>query len=172
MVGVIESVCKEFDVPYFSCRGYPSASKVWAAGQRFIQYTEAGQAPIVLHFGDHDPSGIDMTRDIRSRLETFTDERIDVRRLALNMDQVQTYRPPPNTAKLTDSRCKQYLSIYGHESWELDALDPVVMAKLIRDEVIGLIDPVPWAERQATEAAGRATLASASENWSDIVAEL
>jgi hypothetical protein len=31
LVGVIEGVCEELDVPFFSCRGYTSQSEMWGA---------------------------------------------------------------------------------------------------------------------------------------------
>lgn len=70
-VGVIESVCRANDVGYFSCRGYTSQSEMWAAAQRLRFAIEDGNAVTILHIGDHDPSGVDMTRDITDRLRTF-----------------------------------------------------------------------------------------------------
>ena len=168
LVGVIEGVCQELDVPYFSCRGYTSISEVWSAGRRLKTYRQAGQTPIVLHFGDHDPSGIDMTRDIRDRLSLFMGGRIELRRLALNMDQVQQYDPPPNPAKLTDSRAAGYLQLYGDESWELDALEPSVLARLIRDEVVGLQDADAWDAAVEEETQGRAELGKIAERYEDV----
>jgi hypothetical protein len=71
LVGVFEPVCQELDVPLFSCRGYTSQSEVWGAARRLEGYLAAGQRVVVLHFGDHDPSGLDMTRDIAERLRLF-----------------------------------------------------------------------------------------------------
>lgn len=71
LVGVFEPVCQELDVPLFSCRGYTSQSEVWGAAQRLEEYLQAGQEVVILHFGDHDPSGLDMTRDIAERLKLF-----------------------------------------------------------------------------------------------------
>lgn len=99
LAGVFRRVCSELQVPYFSCRGYTSQSEMWEAAQRLARWEQAGQTPIVFHFGDHDPSGIDMTRDIKDRLDLFGASgacHIDLRRLALNMDQVEQYSPPPN----------------------------------------------------------------------------
>jgi len=129
LVGVIEGVCTELDVPYFSCRGYTSQSEMWVGAQRLAaHWRKAKQNPLILHFGDHDPSGIDMTRDIQARLQEFSfgtaGHPLELRRLALNMDQVELYGPPPNPAKLTDSRCEAYMEEHGNESWELDALEP------------------------------------------------
>jgi len=74
LVGVLDAVCPDLDVPYFSCRGYTSQSEAWAAARRLFGYMKAGQAPIVLHLGDHDPSGVDMTRDITDRLTLFLEQ--------------------------------------------------------------------------------------------------
>ena len=103
LAGVFQHVCNEHDIALFPCRGYPSDSEVWAAAQRFQSYESDGinsldQKVCILHFGDHDPSGIDMTRDIRDRLELFG-ATVLVQRCALNADQVEQYGPPPNPAK-------------------------------------------------------------------------
>ncbi len=107
------------------------------------------QKPMILHFGDHDPSGIDMTRDIRDRLNMFVNigEGVQVERLALNMDQVEQYNPPPSPAKITDSRAADYIQEYGHDSWELDALDPSVISDLINVRVMELRNDVLWQEK-------------------------
>jgi len=172
LVGVIEGVCRELDVPYFSCRGYTSQSEMWRAAMRLIEYCEEGHDPVILHLGDHDPSGIDMTRDIRDRLTLFMRSHgqfpPEVNRIALTMAQIQQYSPPPNPTKLTDSRAKDYLVMYGSDSWELDALDPVMMADLIRDEVEALRDDVLWQQRVDEEEEGRDLLIEASSRWSDV----
>jgi hypothetical protein len=172
LVGVIEGVCDEFDVPYFSCRGYTSQSEMWVAGRRLRQYRGSNQVPVVLHFGDHDPSGIDMTRDIRDRLEMFVGGSVDVRRMALNMDQVEQYNPPPNFAKITDSRCAGYIREYGEDSWELDALEPAAIAELIRGEIRGLLEPDRWAATGAAQEEGRRRLALIAENFDEVVNNL
>lgn len=143
--GVIEDVCNKYDVPFFACRGYTSQSEQWRAGQRFIRHIEGGQGVIVLNLGDHDPSGIDMTRDNLDRLRTFIENESDgtqfeVVRLALNMEQVKKHRPPPNPAKFTDSRASGYVQKYGRSSWELDALEPKVINKLVEDAILSVVD--------------------------------
>lgn len=139
--GVISGICEELDVPYFSCRGYVSQSEMWQAGHARMS---SNSETLVLHLGDHDPSGIDMTRDINDRLYIFSRTDVEIKRIALNMDQVEEYDPPPNPAKLTDSRIGYYLAAYGNESWELDALEPRVLVELIRSEVEAVRDPEQW----------------------------
>ena len=175
LIGVIEGVCRELQVPYFSCRGYTSQSEMWSAAQRLIRHANNDQQPHIFHLGDHDPSGIDMSRDIRDRLRLFMEghdvQVTDFRRLALNMDQVREHDPPPNPTKITDSRADGYLREYGDESWELDALEPMAMAALIREAVEGIRDDNLWDERCEEEQVARETLRFAADNW-DRVAQL
>lgn len=162
LLGVIEKVCGSMDVTYFSCRGYTSQSAMWRAGRRFEQYAEAGQEPIIIHLGDHDPSGIDMTRDIDDRLATFMGG-LQVKRVALTMDQIEEYDPPPNPAKLTDSRAKGYVDRFGYNSWELDALEPRVMEELIRDTIMEFRDEEKWNESVELEEEHKQALADAAK---------
>ena len=92
-----------------------------------------------------------MTRDIEDRLRMFTrgSVPIEVDRIALNMDQVEEYSPPPNPAKATDARFESYRRKFGEESWELDALDPGDLNALIVDRVEQVID---WEKREARAA--------------------
>lgn len=164
LVGVISGICQELDIDYFSCRGYTSASEMWSAAQRLRGYLDDGQDPIVLHFGDHDPSGIDMTRDIAERLALLADCPVDVQRMALNQDQIDLYGPPSNPTKLTDSRAPSYIAIHGYDSWELDALEPGTIVELISDEVHDIRDADLWTEATQREAEHREILRLAAEN--------
>lgn len=152
LIGIIEPVCNRLRVDYFGCRGYNSQSEQWNAGQRFAGYYRNGQRPIVLHLGDHDPSGIDMTRDNQDRLSMFAGVPVAVIRLALNFKQVEELNPPPNPTKMSDSRAENYVRLYGHESWELDALSPEYIARLIEKNVAQFRDPEKWDEALAAEA--------------------
>ena len=171
LIGVIEQVCSELDIAWFACRGYVSQSEQWAAGKRFARYHRAGQNVVLLHLGDHDPSGIDMTRDNDERLSMFSRYGVEnVERLALNFDQIEEYDPPPNPAKVTDSRYESYSAQYGTESWELDALDPTVLQALVRDAVLGYRDPDKWDAMVAREAGERKALQVVSDRWTKVEA--
>ncbi len=171
LAGVFERVCQELQVPYFSCRGYTSQSEMWVAGQRLKKWVRARQTPIILHFGDHDPSGIDMSRDITDRLQMFMGGT-EFQRLALNMDQVEEFSPPPNPAKVTDSRAASYISIYGDESWELDALDPDTLAGLVRTAIEGIRDQGEWDIAIEEEEEHRRLLRAVSEQWEELTGGL
>lgn len=149
LIGVIERICRKLDVPYFSCRGYTSQSEMWSAGQRLAERITEGKRAVIIHLGDHDPSGKDMTRDIEDRINLFLgvdygSSEFEVNRIALNMDQVRKYNPPPNPAKMTDARAEDYVREFGRQSWELDALDPKVLPGLIEKTVREYMDDKEW----------------------------
>jgi hypothetical protein len=102
---------------------------------------------VILHLGDHDPSGIDMSRDLEERLLMFCGEVLDFRRVALNYSQIEKYKLPPNPAKSSDSRFDGYRRKFGTKSWELDALEPRVLAAIVESQIESLIDSDRWQER-------------------------
>lgn len=172
LAGVVERIARELDVAYFSCRGYVSQSEMWRAGRRLADEARKGKNITVLHLGDHDPSGIDMSRDIADRLHLFAQSyahNIEVDRIALTREQVDILNPPPNPAKLSDSRAADYVAEHGYQSWELDALDPATLATLIRDRVTALRDDALWAAQVRRERRERDGLVLAADRWDEIV---
>jgi len=179
---IVQRAANAMQVTYLACKGYMSSSEMHDAAMRMLRAVEHGKRVLILHLGDHDPSGIDMTRDIRDRLVTFIGHHIatawgweevpelgdlseaasslygcpdgadvvTVDRIALNMDQVRQYNPPPNPAKMTDSRANDYIEKFGRSSWELDALLPAQLEELIRNAVADVRNADEW------NAAGRA----------------
>lgn len=146
---VVAKACMPYDVDYFCCRGYVSQSEMWESAQRLINYCKLGKYCCIIHLGDHDPSGIDMSRDIEERLQLFGNQDgggifksrfLGLRRIALNMNQIEEFNPPPNPAKITDTRAKGYIEKFGDESWELDALEPKVITELISDTISEFAD--------------------------------
>lgn len=140
LAGILERSCNPLDVSYFCCRGFVSQSAMWRAANRIIEALDKGshEKAVILYLGDHDPSGLDMARDIKDRLDLFSGGDIELRRIALNEDQIKKYNPPPNPAKKTDSRYANYTDKYGTSSWELDALDPRTIHELIIKKIKAL----------------------------------
>lgn len=202
LVGVLgdpttyRGVCPDNDVAWFSCRGYTSQSELYGAARRLQERIEDGKSVVVIHLGDHDPSGIDMSRDIEDRLrmfiaqdlydapllptgprsqeemraeyESLTGGDLEIERIALNMDQVRQYRPPPNPAKLTDARATGYIERFGPSSWELDALEPTVLVALVQNAIDSYKDPDIWQEAVDLEARRREVLTKASTHWAQV----
>jgi hypothetical protein len=177
LIDVISQATSALRVPRFSCRGYTSSSEIWAAAQRIEGYLEDEEVEkvTVFHLGDHDPSGIDMTRDIGDRVLEFIagdgarHYDVEINRIALNMDQILQYNPPPNPAKETDSRFLRYEQEHGSESWELDALEPRTLIDLIQGYIRPLIDVEKWDERRRITAEGQATLRVVRDNYTDVI---
>jgi hypothetical protein len=196
LVGVIDGVCKDNDVDYFACRGYVSQSEMWRAGRRIGKYLANGQKVVILHLGDHDPSGIDMTRDIEERIlrfllvdrwndvvegdsdedwqenSSFVLDHFKVERIALNMDQIEAFNPPPNPAKLSDARGSRYVEEYGFDSWELDALDPQTMAEIIERGIEEHRDEEQYEEQRADMERQRLALTAAATRWDEVTSML
>jgi hypothetical protein len=176
--GVLAPLAREYHVVLLANKGYSSASTMWETARRIDERCRQKKGrregnvvsdAVVLYLGDLDPSGEDMVRDVRERLQMFLDGytgnasdfdnerrispsgwtidetgkvRLTVEKIALTMKQVQQYNPPPNPAKMTDSRAPEFVKKYGSSSWEVDALPPDVLQQLIRDELESILDMV------------------------------
>ena len=108
-----------------------------------------------------------MNRDVIDRMILFAGG-LKVDRLALNWNQVERYNPPPNPAKLTDSRVDGYIAKFGLSSWELDALDPTTLAGLIETAVETFRDEDLWSEAVEEEEEGLRLLQDAADRWGDV----
>ena len=162
LIGIVKRACKPYDVRVLPCRGYMSQSAMWKSYRMMRDIARGGQIPLIIHLGDHDPSGIDMTRDNEDRMRMMMGGYdFEIRRIALNMDQVRKYDPPPDYAKPSDSRSDAYIEEYGDESWELDALQPQVMVDLIREAIEDLLDPDAWQDAVDDENCGKEDLKAA-----------
>lgn len=143
LAGVLAPIAREFHATLMVNKGYSSASAMKESAERIMNKQdeeENGTTAVILYLGDHDPSGEDMVRDIDARLQEFGVEFLTVEKVALTIAQVRQYNPPPNPAKVTDPRARAYIEKFGDESWEVDALPPNVLTRLIRASFLKHID--------------------------------
>ena len=139
--GVLKKITTKYHIRLMVNRGYSSTTAMYDASKRLKEaYINNNQRGIILYLGDHDPSGLDMVRDIKERLEDFEVEDVEVLRIGLTQKQIKTYNPPPNPAKIKDPRAKEYIKNYGNTSWEVDALTPQVLNKLVDDNILTYIN--------------------------------
>lgn len=138
LAGVLRPIAERHHITLMVNKGYSSQSAMHEAANRFKEHGH--KYKVLLYLGDHDPSGEDMVRDIRERLETFEVGQLDVIKVGLTMQQIRQYNPPPNPAKITDPRAKKYIQLYGNSSWEVDALPPEVLNTLIDQEILNYVD--------------------------------
>lgn len=178
LAGVISRAClkNNIQVDYVSCRGYMSSSTLWREA-RNLKWTarDENQHPVVIHLADHDPSGIDMSRDNVERLALYSElthgRDFTFRRIALNWDQVEKYQPPPNPTKMSDSRAEGYVFEFGYDSWELDALDPDILVSMIEDTVDEYRDLDLWQTMTEKENKFMGQLHNVADNWESVAGD-
>ena len=139
---VLAPIADKWHIPFCVNRGYGSTTAFFDTSERIRTAIDSRKEPVILYLGDHDPSGLDMVRDIEERLIEFcySDSGIRVVHIALTSEQVREYSPPPNPAKFTDTRAAEYTEKYGRHCWEVDALPPNVLNEIV-DKAIGeLVD--------------------------------
>ncbi len=164
LIEIVERTCDQHDVPCFACRGYMSQSAMWrAAVRRFVIQEDEGFLTKVFYLGDHDPSGVDMPRDIQDRMEMFG-SHVEVDTLALTMEQIEELKPPHDPAKLTDSRSKKYVKRYGSKAWELDALEPEFIDNLITESILRHTDGVKLRQQKKIQDSHQKILMKTANN--------
>jgi len=159
LAGVLAPLANEHHVTLMVNKGYSSTSAMYDSSRRFRRHED--KELVLFYLGDHDPSGEDMVRDIRDRMVTFGVTGLKVRKLALTMEQVHQYDPPPNPAKLTDPRADAYIAEHGDSSWEVDALDPTTLAEIIRGAFAEIIDQEKMDEVMEQEETDKSALREA-----------
>lgn len=166
LIDVFSRVTIPYDTRRFSTRGYPSDSALFEASRRIQRTAKTGRKTVILHFADHDPSGLDMTRAIGETLELFgcDSKMLRIKRVGLNMNQTKGL--PANFAKATDSRTVGYVEKFKtSDCWELDAIDPDKLNAWAEKEIKKLIkDPNAWEARKGVEKSGQAALLGLADN--------
>jgi hypothetical protein len=162
---VLAEAVYPFNTIVAASRGYSSYSYLREAADRISQYCSDGKSARILHFADHDPSGIDMSRDLQDRLAKYCGREVEVRRVALTHDQVTHYNLIPNPVKQADRRSEGYVNQYGDQCWELDAIEPNELITLCRAAVDSLIeDKAAWLAIKGRDKAERQQLLEELEN--------
>ena len=135
----ISHITDKYDVSLLAGGGYRSSSALYEASKRFKRI---GKPIVILYLGDFDPSGLDIERDIETRLETiFGIAEVKVQRVLLVLRDITDYKLLPNPVKSKDTRTHAYIKKYGFESaYELDALPPNIIAERLEEAICGNMD--------------------------------
>lgn len=146
-----QDAVRDLGVRVCPSKGYSSFTYIAETVSRLSRISK----PIkILYFGDFDPSGIDIERDLYDRLVRYGVDasQLDVTRYALTIEQIEEYELPPMPAKRSDVRYASFVAqTGGSDAVELDALEPPILSRLIRDAVEGHIDQDIWDARQEQE---------------------
>lgn len=135
--GVFQKPCYRYNVALGACKGYPSLTFLNEAATRFKQAESQGKIPVIIYFGDYDPSGEDIPRAIEENIKKLGCESIEVHRVALMKHQVLSWKLPPAPAKETDSRTANW---NGLGQVELDAVQPEKLQILCENAINELFD--------------------------------
>lgn len=161
LAGVLYDVTSEYDVPLMVTRGYPSLTYLHDAAEEMAAQINRGRSVTIYYFGDYDPSGVDISRNVETQLAAFTGaatgfnpayEWLDApdftfERVAVNLEQIKTFGLTTRPTKSTDSRARGF----DGESVELDAIAPGDLRDLVREAIedhlpAGALDAVRVAE--------------------------
>jgi len=137
---IFSRTTRRFCVSTIVCRGFSSVTLLNEFRER-IGWKNG--MPVMLYFGDFDPSGMSMLEAMKKTLEDEIQvDGVIYDRIALNPDQVNKYNLPdnPNAIKKTDTRTTEFVRRYGRHAVELDALPPDILEDLIREAIIKYLD--------------------------------
>ncbi len=144
---LMSDIANQYSVRTFPTRGYPSFTYVNRMAT-YIRKRLKGKPTVVLYFGDFDPSGIDIERDLAERLKKYDAGDFKVIRIALTKDQIQQYDLPPMPVKRSDARSESFLESYGDLSVELDALDPNTLKLMVAQSIAANINLDLWRKKE------------------------
>lgn len=144
--GLFREVCRELEVTLVTCKGYPSITLLKESADRIKRErrSRAVDKLVILYFGDYDPSGRDIPRNVEERLKTDFHINFELDLIALTEEQILEYNLPPVPAKKSDSRTANFISEHGDQAVELDAIEPDVLQDLIRDAISKHYDDDKW----------------------------
>lgn len=146
--GVFLKPCQRHNVALGACKGYPSLTFLHDLYNRMYLAAYKGKKPVIIYFGDYDPSGDDIPRAIVDNLARFG-VNVELRRIALTQDQVVAWKLPHAPAKETDSRTKNW---DGLGQVELDAVKPEKLIRLLDGAITDVFDEQLQAELLEQEA--------------------
>ncbi len=167
---LVSEVANQYSVRTFPTRGYPSFTYV----QRMSSYMRnrlKGKPTIVLYFGDFDPSGVDIERDLSERLSKYKAGDFKVLRVALTNEQIIKYDLPPMPVKSSDARSEGFLETYGNKSVELDALDPNTLKFMVAQSIASHIDLETWKKKEEEIAKLKLWIKKKLENMEKLIVE-
>ena len=167
---LVSDIANQYSVRTFPTRGYPSFTYV----QRMASYMRnrlSGKPTVVLYFGDFDPSGVDIERDLSERLGKYDAGDYTVVRVALTNEQITKYDLPPMPVKTSDARSDAFLETYGNKSVELDALDPNILKFMVAQSISSHINLDAWKKKEAEIEKFKLWIKKKLENMEDLISE-
>jgi hypothetical protein len=160
VAGCVAQVTREFDVPLHPIRGYNSTTFAMSMARSLARVNK----PVTIYYvGDHDPSGRDLERDIRERLERFSQRSFNWVRLAVNPHHFGDYGIRPLAPKKNDSRTRKFVEQWGRDCAEVEAIPANDLRRMLREAIESHIPQAQWQRLQEIERLEK-------EQWQDVMA--
>ena len=138
---IFTKIASKYTVPVVVCKGFNSISFQHDYAERLNAHN--GKTPILLYFGDFDPSGMAMLPAIKTTLEDELEIiGIEYKRVALLKEDIFKYKLPHSfeAIKKGDTRAKKHIVLYGMLAVEVDALRPDILEDKIKTAIEDEID--------------------------------
>ena len=159
LINIVEPVANKFMLPLSVNRGYGNPSLWHKMEMRW--HKSRAERFILLTISDHDPEGFDLIDDATRSLRDLHDVSLEVVRVGLTMEQIETQEAPPAFAKEKSSRLKQYVRRTGSkECWEVESIDPEFLQSEVHDAVLSVLDVEQLNAVQQRQAAEQAQVAA------------
>lgn len=137
---IIRPLAEEYCIPMTIGRGYCSLPPRQAMAKRFE--ASGKEKLVLLVLGDFDPEGEDIAHSFaRSMRDDFDVEEVEAVKVALTAEQVRALRlPPVMKAKEKSSRYEGFVARHGDNVFELEAVPPEQLQRLLREAVDRVLD--------------------------------
>ena len=132
----------EWQVPYFAVRGYNSASEMYSTGKEFESLILEGVKPLVLYLATMTPVASTCRGSPSATCRCSQTPTLRFAGSLSTSNQVREprcRRTPPR--KPTGGTALTLRSSTRKKSWELDALDPSFIDRILRREISGIGQP-------------------------------
>jgi hypothetical protein len=159
--GFFEETTRAYCVPLYPMRGYSSATFVHEGAEALNRIRKP---KFIYYFGDHDPSGLDLERDLKEKLADFGAE-FTFARVAITLADVKTFGLRALAAKPSDARTARYTARHGAATIELDALPPDELRKRITDCIMRHVDRDEWERLQRVETIEKGSIVNLAREW-------
>jgi hypothetical protein len=153
LAGVLYQVTDEWGVPLMVTRGFASLSYVHNAAETIARVRKP---TFIYYFGDYDPSGVEIDRNLERRLREFAPHsRIAFERVAVRREQIDELQLPTRPTKRAANHGH---GLHEGESVEVDAIPPATLLAMVRGAIERHVDPARVAVLEAAEASERELL--------------
>ena len=163
--GLLWPVLSRLGVGFRVMHGFSSATSVWSVSNQ----GNDDRPLVALYIGDWDPSGLCMSeQDLPQRIEEYGGYHIELKRIALTADQTASLPSFSVHTKTRDPRYKWFKRTYGYQCWELDAMDPRDLRRIVETEINALIDRDLWEQQEAHEEREKKSVEAMLQWWAGI----